>query len=157
MKDILKKTELDAKSMDKVVLIKVTPGMSPDVLNFYAREGYKGIVLETTGLGHVPGRNSENNWLPTIKKLVKKGIVICATAQTIYGSLNPNVYSTGRELKTTGITFLKDMLPETALIKLSWALGHPSWARDKDKVKNKMLENIAGEYNDKLGVEGFGC
>ncbi|MBT7705907.1 Glu-tRNA(Gln) amidotransferase subunit GatD [archaeon] len=157
VKDILKKTELDAKSMDKVVLIKVTPGMSPDVLNFYAREGYKGIVLETTGLGHVPGRNSENNWLPTIKKLVKKGIVICATAQTIYGSLNPNVYSTGRELKTTGITFLKDMLPETALIKLSWALGHPSWARDKDKVKNKMLENIAGEYNDKLGVEGFGC
>ena len=47
----------------------------------------------------------------------------------------------------TGIIFLEDMLPETALVKLGWVLGHSSW---KSKIKEKMLENIAGELNNRL-------
>ena len=39
------------------------------------------------------------------------------------------------------------MLSETALVKLGWVLGHYGW---KAHVKEKMLENIAGEFNDRL-------
>ncbi len=136
---------------DNVALVKITPGQDPKILDYFEKEGYKGIILELFGLGQAPARESEHNWLPTIKKLVEKGVVICGTAQTIKGALNPNVYSTGRELQKTGIVFLKDMLSETAFIKLSWLLGQKSLAKNPDKVKEKMLENLAGEFSGGLG------
>src|SRR3989338_288878 len=38
----------------KVALIKIRPGLSYKELEFYEKSGYKGIVLEGTGLGHAP-------------------------------------------------------------------------------------------------------
>jgi hypothetical protein len=43
------------------------------------------------------------------------------------------------------------MLSETAFVKLGWVLGHSGWAKDKKVVKEKMLENISGEFNNRLG------
>ena len=142
------KVKLDAKYSDKVALVKIHPGQSPEILNFYAKSGIKGIILELTGLGHVPGKSSISNWIPTIKSLIKSGIIICGAPQTLYGRLNSNVYSAGRELQKTGLIFLEDMLPETALIKLSWILGHPKW---KNQIKEKMLTNFSHELNKELG------
>ena len=76
-------------------------------------------------------------------------MIVCATAQTIYGRLNPKVYSYGRELEGTGVIYLEDMLSETALVKLGWVLGHKNW-KTLDKAKEKMLENISEEFNTKL-------
>ena len=139
------KVKLDTKYTNKVATIKIHPGKNPSIIEYYENKGYKGLILELTGLGNIPGKNSENNWLPRIKKAIQNGMIICATPQTIYGRLNPNVYATGRNLQKTGIIFLEDMLSETALIKLSWVLAHPKW-----DPKEKMLENISGEFNDKL-------
>ncbi len=147
------KITIEAKYTPYVALVKVYPGQNPEILDFYKKQGYRGIVLETTGLGHVPGSDSDNNWWPTIKKLTKDGMTICATAQTVYGSLNMNVYSTGRELEKTGIISLKDMLSETAFMKLSWVLGHKTWSKDSEKIKEEMLKNQIGEFNEKLGLE----
>ncbi|MBC8435029.1 Glu-tRNA(Gln) amidotransferase subunit GatD [archaeon] len=147
------KIKVDIKYTPFVTMIKIHPGQSPEVLDFYKEKGFRGIILETTGLGHVPGSDSDNNWLPTIKRLVKDGMTICATAQTIYGSINMNVYSNGRDLEKTGIIDLKDMLSETAFVKLSWVLGHKTWSKDSEKIKEEMLKNISGEFNDKLGLE----
>ena len=146
-KDTTKKSTIDMKFLDEVALIKITPGQDPGIIEYYQKKGYKGLVLEVTGIGQVPSKDSKYNWLPKIKKAIKSGMVICATAQTIYGRLNPNIYSAGRNLEKTGIIFLEDMLSETALIKLSWVLGHPSW---KKKIKEKMLENISGEINKNI-------
>jgi glutamyl-tRNA(Gln) amidotransferase subunit D len=146
--------KLDTKYSDKVALIKVTPNQDPKILDYYADQGYKGLVLEATGLGHIPGKASDNNWLPTIKRLIKSGITLIAVPQTLHGQLNPNVYSYGRELQKTKIIFCKDILPETAFIKLSWILGHKAWTyNNKHRIKEILLENIAGEYNDSLGFE----
>lgn len=138
------KPKLDTKFQDKVTLIKIHPGQDPSIIEYYEQQGYKGLILEVTGLGQVPGKSSSANWLPKIKKAIQNGMVICATAQTIYGKLNPNVYSSGRELQKTGIIFLEDMLSETALVKLGWVLGHKNW-----NPKEKMLENISNELDKK--------
>jgi glutamyl-tRNA(Gln) amidotransferase subunit D len=143
------KVKIDNKFEDRIALIQITPGQEPNILDWYAQMGYKGIILELTGLGHVPSQQAESNWLPTIKRLTDKGLVICGAPQTIYGRLNPNVYSAGRDLQKTGLIFLDDMLPETAFVKLGWVLGHSSWIRD-GKVQQKMLENFSHELNDKL-------
>ena len=156
-RDNSKKAKLDVKFSDKVALVKIYPGQDPKILEFYANQGYKGIILELTGLGHLPAKGATKfNWLPTIKNLIKKGIIIAGTAQTINGRLDPNVYSAGRDLQKTGLIFCQDMLSETAFIKLTWILGHTTWATGKDrliKIKEKLLENIAGEFNPALKFE----
>ena len=100
----------------------------------------------------MPVSEAEHSWIPTLKKHIRNGLVVCAASQTIYGRLDPYVYSNGRELLDAGVIFLEDMLAETALIKLGWILGHHGW---KKQVKEKMLENVAGEFNDKISLENF--
>ncbi len=143
------KTILDKQFSDKVALVKFYPGQTVDILDFYALK-YKGIVIEASGLGHLPVGESGNSWIPTLKKHIRNGFVVCCSPQTIYGRLDPLVYSNGRELMEAGVIFLDDMLSETAFVKLGFVLGHHGW---KGKAKEKMLENMAGELNEKLGVE----
>lgn len=147
-----KKVKLDVKNSD-VALVKVYPGQDAGIIDYYVSKGVKGIVLEIFGLGQLPGADSVSNFIPKIKKAIDAGVVVCGAAQTIYGRLDADVYSDGRRLKQSGVIFLNDMLSETAFVKLSWVLGHSSWSKDKDKVKEKMLENISGEFNSELGFE----
>lgn len=144
-----KKTEVDINFTDKVALLKYYPGQSPDVLDFYALK-YKGIVIEGTGLGHVAGSDAITSWIPTLRKHIKNGFVVCMTTQTVNGRVDGYVYSTARELLDAGVIFLEDMLSETAFVKLGWVLGHYGW---KGKVKEKMLENFAGELSERLEVD----
>jgi glutamyl-tRNA(Gln) amidotransferase subunit D len=143
------KIKADAVFNDKTALLKFYPGQDPKILDFYKK--YKGIVIEMSGLGHVI-TEGKKSWIPKLKELVGKGVVICAAAQTLYGRLDPFVYSPGRELEKLGIIYLEDMLPETALVKLGWVLGHKNL--NKEKVKEMMLKNVAGEFNKRLD-EGF--
>lgn len=140
------KVELDIEFSDKVALVKYYPGQDSSILDFHALK-CKGIVIEALGLGHLPVSEAPNNWVPRLKKLIKDGFVVCVAAQTIYGRLDPYVYSNARELLEAGVIFLEDMLSETALIKLGWVLGHYGW---KKEAKEKMLQNFAGELNPRL-------
>jgi len=135
------KVVLDTEFSDKVALVKFYPGQDPEILDYCALK-YKGVVIEAAGLGHV-----NESWFGKIKKHVREGLVICIATQTIFGRVDPFVYSSGRALKDAGVIFLEDMLPETAMVKLGWVLGHYGW---KGKVEEKMLENVAGELNQRL-------
>jgi len=145
-----KKVEADIKFEEKVALIKIYPGQDPEILDYYMKKKYKGLILEMSGLGHAPTKGARKAWTKKLREVQNKGLIICAAAQTTYGRLDPLVYSNGRELMGTGIIYLSDMLPETALIKLGWVLGHKEWAKDKVIIKEKMLENIVGELNNRL-------
>tara|TARA_Y100000310_G_scaffold265937_1_gene277206 strand:- start:1855 stop:3141 length:1287 start_codon:yes stop_codon:yes gene_type:complete len=147
-----KKVKTDTKFEEKVALVKIYPGQSPEILDYYLKKKYKGIILEMSGLGHVPTTRARKSWIKKLKEVQKKGLIICATAQTIYGKLDPLVYSNGRELLKTGIIYLEDMLSETALVKLGWILGHNKLTKNKEIIKKKMLENFAGELNDRLEI-----
>ena len=151
------KVSLDATFEPKVALVKIYPGQSPEILDFYAKENYRGLILELSGLGHLPTKRSRNSWIKKLKDVQKKGMIICAASQTIYGRLNPLVYSNGREIFETGVIYLEDMLSETAFVKLSWILGKRKTPKTKNEigqfrkwVKEKMLENFSHELNDRL-------
>ncbi|MDD5012238.1 MAG: Glu-tRNA(Gln) amidotransferase subunit GatD [Candidatus Nanoarchaeia archaeon] len=144
------KAKTDSKFEEKIALVKIYPGQNPDILDYYAKKGYKGIVLELTGLGHAPTKRARNSWTLKLKEIQKKGIVVCAASQCIFGRVDPLVYSNGREILATGVIYLEDMLAETALVKLGWVLGHEDWKKNKKIVVEKMLENIAGEINKRL-------
>jgi len=140
------KAELDAVFEEKVALLKFYPGQNPEILEHYLKEGYRGAVIEMSGLGHVL-TEGKNDWLPVLKKIIAKGMIVCAASQTIYGRLDPLVYSPGRELKKAGVIYLSDMLAETAFVKLGWVLGKTN---RKEEVEKLMLQNIAGEFNGRL-------
>jgi len=144
------KAKLDAKFEEKVALIKIYPGQDPEILDYYVKKKYKGIVLELTGLGQAPTRKARNSWTQKIKEVQQKGIIVCAVSQCIFGRVDPLVYSNGREILETGVIYLEDMLAETAYVKLGWVLGHEDWTKNKKIVREKMLENFSNEINYRL-------
>ena len=148
-RDESKKVIADTAFESKIAFIKAYPGADPKILDYYAKEGYRGILIESTGLGH-----TSIEWIPHIKDAVKKGIVICFAPQTIYGKLDPYVYSNGRDLLDAGVLFLEDILPETAYVKLGWILGHE---KDPKKAREMMLQNIANEFNPRISEDSFLC
>lgn len=140
--------ELEVKERfeKKVALVKFYPGMDPDILGWLVDEGYRGIILEGTGLGHVSSRCYRS-----LEKAGKEGVVVGMTSQCIWGRVNMNVYSTGRELTALGVEPLEDMLPETALVKLMWVLGQTG---DIMEVRGLMRRSIAGEYSERTLYKG---
>jgi len=145
-RDNNKKVKLDLSFNDRIALIKFYPGMEPEMFEFLSGR-YEGIILELSGLGHLAIDEARRNLLPAIKKAIDNGMIVCASGQTIFGRIDPLVYSPGRKLMKTGIIFLEDMLSETAYVKLGFVLGHSQW---KNKIKEKMLENFSGEINNRL-------
>lgn len=134
------------KFEDKVGLLKFHPNFNPDLIEWMIDDGYKGIIIEATGLGHV----SELCY-PAIERAKKEGVTIGITSQCIWGRVNLNVYSHGRELTDRGAVPLEDMHTETAYVKLKWCLGQTD---DIDEVKRLMTTNLVGEYNPRTPFEG---
>ncbi|PKM92042.1 MAG: hypothetical protein CVU81_02595, partial [Euryarchaeota archaeon HGW-Euryarchaeota-1] len=109
-KDVFKLNLIDEKI--KVGLIKVYPGFDPKILEQF--KDYKCLVIEGTGLGHIP-----QNCLPVIEGLIKKGVVVVMATQTIFGKVNMNVYSRGRELLELGVEGnYGELSPEQVFMKM---------------------------------------
>jgi len=128
-----------------IALIKFHPGISAGIIDWATATGYKGLVLEGTGLGHVG-----DALFSSIERAVNDGVVIAMSSQCIWGRVHMNVYSTGRDLLRIGVLPLGDMLAETALVKMMWAFGHEN---DSYKVKKIMSTNIAHEFSDRRELE----
>jgi glutamyl-tRNA(Gln) amidotransferase subunit D len=141
------KVKTDTNFEEKIALIKIYPGQDADILDYYSKNKYKGIVLEMSGLGHVPSRRARNAWTNKLKEVQDKGMIVCAVSQCIFGRVDPLVYSNGREILETGVIYLEDMLAETALVKLGWVLAK---TQKREEVKKLMLENVSYELNDRL-------
>ncbi len=142
--------KLKNKMEEKTVLVKIHPNFMPEQLEFYS--GYKGIVLEGTGLGHAPIGSNEINKknLEAIKKLAEKSVIVMAS-QAFYGRINMNVYSTGKDLQNAGVIPAEDMTPETAFIKLAWLLGNYS----VEETKKLFRKNLRGEIKERSPEKGF--
>ena len=144
---------LKPKMEEKVGLLKIHINMFPEQFEFF--KGYKGLVIEGTGLGHTPGQapnpQSEihTKIYPALQKVIDSGCVIVMTTQCIFGGVNMNVYDKGRDLLEIGVISGKDMLANTALVKLSWLLGNYS----QKEVQKLIGQNLRGEINERLEYE----
>jgi len=137
-RDPERKLVLKPNFCNKVALVKFYPGMDPAAIDFYVDQGFKGILLEGSGLGHV-----SKFCFDAIKRATTKGVVVALASQCIWGRVDMNVYDTGRDLLSFGVVPLEDMFPETGLVKLMWALGQT----DNPKEAIALLQaNVAGEY-----------
>ncbi|MBW3023086.1 asparaginase [Candidatus Woesearchaeota archaeon] len=134
-----KEVDFNFKLDKNVFLLKLWPGFEPLMLEKLSE--CKGIVLEAFGCGNIPLKNS---FLEKIRELIGKGISIFVSTQCIFGKVDLNRYENGKALLKAGAVPLGDMTSETALVKLMLALGQ---TEDKNKVKELMLTNVAGEIS----------
>jgi len=147
-RDSSRKLKLKPKFEEKVALVKAYPDLNPEVIDWYVEKGYRGIILEGTGLGHVG-----DYCFSAIREAIEKDVVVAMTSQCIWGRLNMNVYDQGRDLLAMGVLSLDDMLPETAFVKLRWVLGQTT---ETEEVKRLLMENIANEFSPRTLHEEIG-
>jgi glutamyl-tRNA(Gln) amidotransferase subunit D len=124
----------------KCALVKFTPGSDPSVLDCYIDNGYRGLVLEGTGLGHV-----STKWIPFIQKATDANMPVVITSQCLNGRVCDRVYDTGRDMLKAGAIEGEDILPETALVKMMWVLGQT----DNFSAATEMLsKDLNGEITE---------
>ena len=124
----------------KVALVKYHPGYDPNLLNQIIEMGFKGIIFEGTGLGHIGKTMYES-----VKKANEKGIFLGMTSQCIDGRVRMTVYESGRDLLDLGIIPLENMIPEVALVKAMWVIGN---YQNSEEIRKIMLQNISSELSD---------
>ena len=127
----------------RVALIKIYPGMSPQLIDSLRDIDMKGIVVEGFGLGGM--HNFRRDHTESIRRLMAEGIPVVLTSQCLYEQSTPDVYEVSRALKDIGILSAHDMTTEAAITKLMWVLGR---AHDIESVRRIMDTDIAGELNE---------
>ncbi|MFH0737787.1 MAG: Glu-tRNA(Gln) amidotransferase subunit GatD [Candidatus Micrarchaeota archaeon] len=143
------------KLNDNVAMVYIHPGIRPEMLS--RLDGYDGIVLIGTGLGHAPANSFEDKSvtgvIKPIKGLIDSGIPVVMSSQCLSGRLCMRVYSTGRMLMEAGVIGDgADWTPETAFTKLCWALGQTKNHKEVSKI---MMSDIAGELTERSALEEF--
>jgi glutamyl-tRNA(Gln) amidotransferase subunit D len=129
----------------KVILLKYHPGFDPELIKHAAVDaGYKVIILEGTGLGHI-GKES----FPQIQKAIESGLMVFMTSQCVWGKVKMTVYDTGRDLLNLGVIPLSDMITETAIVKAMWVLAN---SKDAESAKKIMQDNIANEISSVIPI-----
>lgn len=132
---------------DRVGILYYYPNMKADMMDMMVDNGYKGIIIAGTGLGHV-----NKPLYPALQRAKDAGVAVYMTVQTLWGYVQMYVYETGREMMDLGVIPLENMLPEAAYIKLGWALGQSD---DLDTVKEIMLTPINGETTLREPYNGY--
>ena len=128
----------------RVILLKYYPSFDPKLIEHAASAGYRAIILEGTGLGHV-----SKYCFPALQKAADAGVMVCMTSQCIWGRVRMTVYDTGRDLLNIGVIPLSDMISEAATVKAMWALAN---SKDVESTKKVMQENIANEISSSIPI-----
>ncbi|HOY43743.1 MAG TPA: Glu-tRNA(Gln) amidotransferase subunit GatD [bacterium] len=132
---------------EKVSIVYYYPNMKPDIIDALIDNGYRGIVIAGTGLGHV-----NKPLYPALKRAREKNIAVYMTVQTLWGYVQMYVYDTGRDMMELGVTPMANMLPEVAYVKLGWALGQAS---DLKRVREIMYTPVNGEITEREPSNGY--
>jgi len=142
-----KKVNLFPYFDDRVAIVYYYPNMKPDIIDSLIDNGYRGIVVAGTGLGHV-----NKPLYPALKRAKDNNVAVYMTVQTLWGYVQMYVYDTGRDMMELGVVPTANMLPEVAYVKLGWALGQTD---DLDEVRRIMLTPIAGEITEREPSNGY--
>lgn len=127
---------------EKCAVVKFVPGADPAIFDYYVEKGYKGIVLEGVGLGHV-----SDDWMPSLQKAAGKKIPVVVTSQCINGSTALGTYETGLAMKEAGVVEAVDQLTEAVFVKLMWLLGQ---GLDYEKVKKLISTEMKGDMSSMI-------
>ncbi len=121
-----------------VFLLKLAPGMEPDVLD-YIGEKYEGVVIESYGVGGLPFHD-KRDFLGKLNDLVKKGKVVVVATQVMFEGSDMGLYEVGvKALQEYNVLQAYDMTIEAVITKLMWIMAQ---TKDFEEVKNMFYTRI---------------
>jgi L-asparaginase len=120
----------------RVFLLKLVPGTQPDVLDFVAQAGYRGLVIEAFGLGGL--HYIRRNLVEKLRMLREKGVRILVLTQCMYEKADLSIYEVGNQLLKTDVISGQDLTTEAAVTKLMWALA-------QDNTDELLMSDLCGE------------
>ena len=133
---------------DRVFLIKLTPGIRPEVFRWLAKAGYRGLVIETFGAGGMAFLR--RNLVECLGEITAQGIPVAAVSQCLYDGSDLSIYESGRMALQNGIWGARDMTTEAAVTKMMWCLG-----QETDDLRQLFFTprfgEIAGERSYSAG------
>lgn len=131
-------TELDSN----VVVLKIFPGISKEVLNTILNiKNIKAIILETYGAGNAP---TEKWFLEELETVIEQGKIVLNVTQCSAGSVDMSKYETGKALMNIGVISGYDITTEAAVTKLMLLLGKKL---SLEEIKTKLNDPISGEIS----------
>lgn len=106
----------------KVFLLKLIPGMDPDILD-YIGEHYEAVVIESYGVGGIPFAD-QRNFQQKLEGLTKRGRVVAVATQVMSEGSDMSIYEVGfKALRDYNVLQAYDMTVEAAVTKLMWLLA----------------------------------
>ena len=123
----------------RVFLLKLFPGTQPDVLDFIAQAGYRGLVIEAFGLGGL--HYIRRNLVEKLRMLRQRGVRILVLTQCMYEKADLSIYEVGTQLLRTDVLSGMDLTTEAAVTKLMWALA-------QENTDELLTKNLCGEIRD---------
>jgi len=127
------------KLVPKVFVLKLIPGMEPDILDYVA-ERYDAIVIESYGVGGLPFADSRN-FLQKLDNLTKKGRIIVITTQVLQEGSDMEIYEVGNKVMAQyNVLQAYDMTVEAVVTKLMWIMGQ---TMEMDKIRTLFYSPIS--------------
>lgn len=131
------------KELDtRVSILKLHPGITQQVVrNILCGPETRAVILETYGAGNAP---SKQWFLNLINEASSMGKILLNVTQCMAGSVNMDIYATGKCLKQAGVVDGYDSTTESALGKLFYLMGISG---DNDFVRSNLGNDLRGEIS----------
>lgn len=131
------------KNLDtRVSILKIHPGITPQVAKgILCGQESRAVIMETYGAGNAPSRG----WfLEIVREAAGTGKILMNVTQCLAGSVNMDLYATGKCLKELGVINGYDSTTESALGKLFFLMG---LSLSDEEVKARLCDNLRGEIS----------
>jgi len=134
-----------AQAIDgRVLALRLYPGLDFEaVLQAVVQGGIRGVVIELYASATGPDTQDRFSVTNFIRRCTEHSVLVGTTVAESPDH-NGTSYDTTVAIHAAGSVFLRDMLPETATVKMMWALAQSD---DPDDIRELMLRPIAEEIS----------
>lgn len=124
----------------EVFLIKLTPGLNPEIFDMLLSMHYRGVVIEAFGAGGL--HFIRRDLIAKLHKAAEAGVTVAVCSQCLYERSDFSLYQAGQKALEQGVLQAFDMTTEATVTKLMWILGQ---TEDPARIRALFYQNLSGE------------
>ncbi len=133
-----------------IAVLKLFPGITKSyVESILNTPNLDSVLIEGFGVGNT---STETWFVNLLKSASEKEIILFDITQCGGGTVEIGRYETSKHLSEIGVISGRDLTFEAAITKLMFLFGY---YKEKQLIKQKLIENLRGEINNNEHNESF--